>query len=302
MYWINVLVFFFLCTSITFGQSVNSSIEVLPEYWKHKNTISIHFNQAAFGNHWKGGGTNAIAMGINLNVEKDYAKDKSSWENRFIFRYGIIKLGENEFQKNNDHFEIDSKYGYNLNKRFLVRSIFNFNTRVHDTYELSKTGERGKLIGNFMAPGYFNLSTGIDYVFPEKTLAIYYTPINSKVTIVADESLTNQFLPKDYVGQVRYELGSLVRIEVKKEIFTNVVLQTKGNFFTNYQVNFGNIDIDFQNKLEFVINKNLSANLMAHLIYDDDILFDIEAEDGSLYQAPRTQFQEVFNIGFSSSF
>ncbi len=284
------------------SQSISSTIHVDTSYWNGENGVSVFFNQSSYGNYWKGGGANSFATGTNLIFQKNYQKGKTNWANQLEFRYGIIKLGGYEFQKNEDHFEIDSKYGYRISKRMKFSGLFNFTTRVHDTYQILKSGERGKLIGNFMAPGYFNIGSGFDFTTDQKVLSIYYTPINSKITIVTIDELKAQFLPKELEGNVRYELGSLLRLVFKKEIFTNVFWHTAGTFFTSYLKKFGNFDVDIQNKIRFKINKNLSANLNTHLIYDEDVLFDIEPDDGEIYQAPRTQFKEVFNIGFSQSF
>ena len=84
----------------------------------------------------------------------------------------------------------------------------------------------------------------------------------------------------------------------------NVVFETIGNFFTNHLNSFGNFDVDVENKLDFKINKFLSANIVTKLVYDEDILFDIVDSEGveTGVKGPRTQFQERFNIGLSHTF
>ena len=165
-------------------------------YWNHKNQVSIFFNQSAFGDYWKGGGTNSIATGLEVKISKDYKKESHSWQSKLLFNYGIIKLGKNNFQKNNDRIQLDSKYSYHLKKNFLISTLFSFNSRLHDTYQIMETGERGKLIGNFLAPGYFNIGSGINYELDKKTLVVYYTPLNSKITTVINEQLKEQFIPQ----------------------------------------------------------------------------------------------------------
>jgi len=275
-------------------------------YWGTKSTLGLFFSQHTFSEYFKGGGINSIALGTTLDVLADYKKGKKTWENKFKIRYGVIKVSDLALQKNDDHFEIDSKYGYKFGAHLKFTGLLNFTTRIHDVYEISKTGERGKRIGNFMSPAYINLGTGIDYFTKEKKLSIYYSPVNSKFTYVGDRSLVPQYLPKlDDGKNSRYELGSLLRIEIKKEIMTNIFLHTIGTFFSNHLDNFGAIDVNIENKINFKVNKLFSVNLLTQLIYDEDILFDIsdpDVEGSTTHQGPRTQFKEVLNIGLSHSF
>ena len=301
--WLYILLTIMICSCGLMAQDTPvDSLVKDTSYWNGENSFGLFFNQSAYGPYWKGGGSNAIATRTNLLLQKNYQKGKTNWENRLVFKYGIIKLGGFEFQKNEDHLELDSKYGFRISKRLKFSGLLNFFTRMHDTYQIQKTGERGKLIGNFLAPGYINLGVGFDYSTDKKILTIYYTPANSKISIVRIDELKSQFLPKDIEGNVRYELGSLLTLEFKKEIFTNVFVHSIGKLFMNQLKSFGKIDIDFENRIRFKINSNLSANLNTHVIYDEDILFDIEPEDGETYQGPRTQFKEIFNIGFSQTF
>lgn len=276
-------------------------------YWVTKKTTGLFFSQQSYSAYFKGQGISSIALGSTFDFEANYKKERRSWENRFQVRYGVIKMAELPVQKNDDHIELDSKYGYAFTPHLKMTGLLNFQTRSHDMYEMKKTGERGKRIGNFLAPAYLHLGSGIDYFTKDKWLSIYYSPVNSKLTIVADRSLVNQYLPGIEEGKnSRYELGSLLRIEVKKEIMTNIFIHTIGSFFTNHLDDFGTFDVNIENKLNFKINKLFSVNLLTQLIYDEDILFDIESagaeQPDAVHKGPRTQFKEVLNIGLTHSF
>lgn len=303
---------FFMVTyglvTIAHADPVNGSpTEKDTSYWVTNKSTGLFFSQQSYSAYFKGQGVSSIALGSTFDFKADYRKDKRSWDNRFQLRYGVIKMAELPVQKNDDHIELDSKYGYQFTPHLKVTGLFNFQTRSHDMYEMKKTGERGKRIGNFMAPAYFHLGSGIDYFTKDKWLSIYYSPVNSKLTVVADRSLVSQYLPGIEDGRnTRYELGSLLRIEVKKEIMTNIFVHTIGSFFTNHLDDFGVFDVNIENKLNFKINKLFSVNLLTQLIYDEDVLFDIQTPGGeqpdSFHKGPRTQFREVLNIGLTHSF
>ncbi|NND34513.1 MAG: hypothetical protein HKN76_18145, partial [Saprospiraceae bacterium] len=136
--------------------------------------------------------------------------------------------------------------------------------------------------------------------------SIIHYQVNSKLTLVMDDRLAAQYLPKQDAGaNAQYELGSLLRFEIKKEIMTNIFLHSIGSFFTNHLKDFGVFDVNIENKINFKINKLFSVNFLTQLIYDEDILFDIpdfEGEGEVSHQGPRTQFREVLNIGLSRTF
>jgi hypothetical protein len=284
----------------------SSDILLDTSYWSSKSTLGLFFSQHSFSEFYKGGGISSVALGTGFDGLATYKKDKRSWENRLQVRYGVIKMADYPVQKNDDQIEIDSKYGYRFSPHLKVTGLFNFRTHLHDINEIAKTGAPGKRIGNFMAPAYLNLGSGIDYFTDDKAISIYYSPVNSKLTLVLDDNLVSQYLPKLEGDQnAQYELGSLLRLEIKKEIMTNIFLHSTSTFFTNHLNDFGVFDVNIENKLNFKINKLFSVNLLTQLIYDEDILFDIpdlSGEGESTHKGPRTQFKEVLNIGLSTTF
>ena len=184
--------------------------------WSFKKSVSLFLAQNAFSDYFKGGGINSIALGTHDEFLLVYKCQDRSWENKFNFKYGIIKLADFPFQKNEDLIEFDSKYNHQFSKHLRLTGLFNIQTRFHDHYEIKKTGERGKLIGNFFAPAFINVGSGLDYFIWDKAFSIYYTPINSKITIVNDPDLAPQYLPAELADRgVRYQLGTLIRVEIK---------------------------------------------------------------------------------------
>ena len=275
--------------------------------WASNATLGLFFSQHSYSQFYKGGGLSSVALGSTFDGNFNYKKGKRTWDNRLQMRYGVIKMADFPVQKNDDHIELDSKYGYTFTPHLKVTGLFNFKTRMHDMKEISKTGSPGKRIGNFMSPAYFNLGSGIDYFTEDKSISIFYSPINSKLTWVKDDHLVAQYLPKQQNGSnTLYELGSLLRFEIKKEIMSNIYLHSIGSFFTNHLKDFGVFDVNIESKINFKINKLFSVNLLTQLIYDEDVLFDIptpsEGEGTQSYKGPRTQFREVLNIGLSRTF
>ncbi|NND07625.1 MAG: DUF3078 domain-containing protein [Saprospiraceae bacterium] len=276
-------------------------------HWRTKPTLGLFFSQHSFSPYYKGGGVNSMALGSHLDLSSNFERGKNRWENRLIVRYGVIKVADQAMQKNEDHLEINSKYGHSFSEHLQVTGMLNFSSRIHDVYELNKKNVKGKRSGNFLSPAYINVGTGLDYRTKDKAISIFYTPVNSKITIVTDQDLAAQYLGGETDRMARYELGSLLKFEVKKEIMENITVHAVGTLFTNHLHHFGKIDVNLENSLKFRVNKFFSINLLTHLAYDEDVLFDIIKEDigedvSTPRKGPRTQFKEVLNIGLSHTF
>ena len=60
------------------------------------------------------------------------------------------------------------------------------------------------------------------------------------------------------------------------------------------------IDIDWQVTTKFKVNEYISATLLLHIIYDDDIRFDSVVDDNGVVLdpgVPRIQFRQQLGIG-----
>ncbi len=303
-----ITVLMLLCHTLLSHGTTPAAAKQDSSYWHVTPTAGLFFSQQSFSPYYKGGGVNSIAVGHHSLLEAKYEKEETSWENKLVVRYGVIKVAGHALQKNEDHLEIDSKYSHEFSKHLRISGLFNLKTRMHDAYELGKDGSRGKRIGNFLAPAFINVGSGLDYLTKDKCLSIYYTPVNSKITIVTEDGLREQYFPQDRQdGHARYEFGSLLRLEIKKKLMDNIFVHSTGTFFTNHLQGFGIFDVDIENKINFKVNKFFSVNLLTHLIYDEDILFDIVTTDPGgegevTRRGPRTQFKEVLNIGLSHTF
>ena len=68
--------------------------------------------------------------------------------------------------------------------------------------------------------------------------------------------------------------------------------------FSDYLNNPQNVQIKWDFRTDFKINKFLSTSLKTNLIYDDNI--KIADKDGNM--AARVQFQEILSLSFSYTF
>ncbi len=310
---------FSLITANGYGQEETAPDTTQVEevkYWSYSNLGNIYLAQIAYSDYWKGSGYNNINLWGDFDWKAIYKKNNSNFTYNFNVQYGLMKRNGQSWIKNRDKLEMSGNYGHQFSNRMFLSGLMNMRTFLSNSYKIDKEGMRQTKNGSFFSPLTFDLGSGLNYKALEPVegqekknknnkLDIYYTPINSKVTVATDSVLAAQYLPEKYRAKgYRVELGSLIKIVAQFQLMENVTLQSKADFFTNHLQKFGNFDVNLESRLLMKVNKTISVNILGNLVYDEDILFDIVDEDGELtgHQGPRTQFSESINVGITHSF
>ncbi len=298
--------------------------------WRKGGFFSTNLSNTTFSN-WAGGGTDNTAAIASSSLFAIYRPDSMNyiWENYLDLAYGVIRNGKgkvndplspyngkvNPFVKNEDKFVFTSKFGRKMNDKLNYSSLFSLNTQMFPGWAKEDIYRQNNHVSNFMAQGYGYVSVGIDYK-PTNYLSIYASPITMKYTIVREQRLADLgsfgVRPAEYSDtaggkapvktrdgeKLRTELGWYINIFFKKDIATNINLQSRLELFNNYQ-NFGqNIDVNWQNTLNMKVNRYFSVSLINQLIYD----YDIDTDPAKEGKQIRIQFKNFFGVGFSAKF
>jgi hypothetical protein len=286
-------------TSLTFYAQDAVDADTL---WKFSGTTSLNLSQLSLTN-WAAGGDNSLSGNALINLSANYATDKTSWENKIILGFGLIKQGDDPSRKSDDQIDLASKLGLKATEKWFYTALLGFNTQFAEGYDNPGEDDRLK-ISNFMAPGYLSFSLGMDYK-PSETFSLFLSPISSKFTFVLDDDLSAQGIFGLDPGQkTRSEIGAYIKMTFKKEILKNVTLDTKIDLFSNYFDNPQHIDVNWDLLLTFKVNDYLSASLLTQLIYDYDIKFGEDTTGNGEYDtfSEKVQFKELFGLGLSYSF
>ena len=65
----------------------------------------------------------------------------------------------------------------------------------------------------------------------------------------------------------------------KKEIAKNIIWENKFNFYINYLEETKNVDFDWNANFRFKVNSVVSGTFIIHLLYDDDLLADLQVRE-----------------------
>lgn len=258
------------------------------DIWKLGTLVKLDFNQGHVSKGWAEGGESSISALSGIKSFANYKKNKTSWENTVDLQYGLLKSGDNEFRKNQDKLEINTKFGHLAFKKWYYTSMFNLRTQFVRGYNYSSDGSR-KLISSFFAPAYILASVGLDYK-PKKDFSILLSPFTAKYTIVSDTANIDQTaFGIDADESVKKEVGAYVKLLHKWKITKDISMENKLEFYSSYSNKPKNIDVDWQFILNLPINQYLTTTVSTYFISDDDT--------GS-----RIQFKENLAIGVRYQF
>ncbi len=292
-----------LLLSITI--STVSSQDTADTLWKFNGVTSINFSQMSLTN-WAAGGENSVSGNGILNLAANYLSmdGNSSWANELSLGYGLIQQGKDPVRKSDDKIDFASKYGYKASEHWNYTGMLSFKTQFTQGYANPGDIETRTKISNFMAPGYMNLSFGMDYK-PSETFTIFIAPVTGKMTFVMDDDLSAAGSFGVDAGQTtRSEFGGYVKVAFTAKLMKNVKLNTKVDLFSNYLENPQYIDVNFDVLLSMKVNDYISASFISQIIYDYDIRFDVLDAGGEPTGETegRIQFKELFGIGLTYSF
>ena len=237
--------------------------------WKKGGLYSLNLSQGSLNNWAAGGDKFSLAVNSLLSLYAFYKKDKNSWDNTFDFNLGYVNTTSLGSRKNDDRFDLLSKYGYALTSKLNAATLFNLRSQLFKGYTYKNNIK--SLSSNFMAPGYILLSLGLDYK-PTKELSIFVSPSTARFVIVKDTALSNKGLYGVEPGKKsNFEFGAFASINYLKEFNKNLTYKGRLDLFSNYRHNPQNVDLYMTNVLNIKFSKVLSATWSVDLIYDDDV-------------------------------
>jgi hypothetical protein len=277
--------------------------------WNLGGTFGLNVGQSYFSN-WAAGGQNSVSGTAVTNLFAKYRKNRIAWDTSLDLAFGLLRQDNKEPIKTDDRIDLISKLGYRTNSpQWYYSLLFNFRTQFTEGYVIEDAVNVGEPISDFMAPAFSILSAGLDYK-PNAKFSALFSPATLKTTIVTVDRLAPLFGVEDGEN-VRFEIGAFVKMAYTDDIFENVNLLTRIDFFSNYLNNPENIDINWETFLTLKINSWLATSINVQIIYDDDILLGGVApvldENGGVVTPeiigrPRTQIRQIFALGLNLKF
>lgn len=263
-------------------------------YWKSKYESALGFSQTTLTN-WTQGGENSFSGNFILNVFKDYNRKNISWNNYLGIAFGLSKQKSyDKPRKTDDKINFQTKGGLYAMKHWDYTGLFEFKSQFAEGFNYPDDSNR---ISRFMAPGYFQLSIGMNYK-PVSFFSFFVSPIGARLTVVKDSYLTNKEANGKVIGAygifgdntTLWQVGGSLNVIFKKDIMKNINLLSKLDVFSDYRKQPLKLIVGWENNILMKVNKYVSLNISTMLKYDINQLYKGKA---------RWQFRETFGIGLA---
>lgn len=268
--------------------------------WIRQGVMTINMTQVNLTN-WAAGGFSSVSGIAMFNGMANWKKGRRAWDNSLVMAFGGQHIHNgSDPQKTDDRIELNSKYGYEINKAWYLASVFQFRTQFTEGFDAN-----GTRISNLLAPGYTLLGLGFDYK-PNDKFTAFISPATARLVIVTDETLWGGSTdPELRVYGVKngstteLELGGYLRAQYQTELAKNITFLTRGDLFSNYLRNPQNIDVTWETLWTFKVNDWFAATLNTVLIYDHDTNLPKVDDQNIPYAGPATQFKQTLGIGLT---
>lgn len=252
--------------------------------WKRGGNFVFLFNQSAFNNDWRAGGTSNMAGNIGVNYDFNYKTPEMIWDNKCIAAYGLNKLKGADVQKSDDRFEFTSLLGKKASGYWFYSGFVNFKTQFD-----SGNDATGNKISHFFSPAYLQAGPGMLWKKSDN-LKVNFAPATARMIFVHPHfTQLDAAFGVDQGDSSRFEFGAGIQGYYKFNVMENISWENILNLYANYLENPQNVDIDYQANLVMKVNKYISTNISFQAIYDDNAV-------GAF------QIREVFGLGVNYTF
>lgn len=270
-------------------------VRIKPRYWKTFGNFQGKYTQSHYSENWyKGGESNHSILG-QINLEADYAKKQTTFDNKLELKLGYYTTevnGENTFRTNEDLIRFTSKYGLKAFEGWYYSTQFQGYTQFMPVYDTRVTT---KLKSKFFAPAYGNISVGMDYKpkFKNKniTLSVLLSPFSYNCRYVSVDSIATNF-GIDKGKNFKYTMGSRLDGNLKWKFLNDFTWTSKTQFYTSYE----STEVNLENTIDYRLSKYLSLQFFCHWRFDDSVKRKKD-KDGNLMGYG--QFKEFLTLNFN---
>lgn len=287
---------------------------------KFEGNLGITLNQLAI-THWAAGGESSGSGRITSHLKYTYNRKLFSYVVDGTFAYGLSNYAKDRrVEKSEDRCEISMTASHNSNNSLTFTSIASLKTQFTKGYTYPNDSVP---ISDFFAPAYLTLSAGYNYNY-KNIISFYISPFAGRMTFVMNQDLADAGAFGVEAGywniiygdstwvkgkNILSELGINILIKYKQTINEDISIFSTLNLYNNYmdpnKSNRWNIDVDWETGIKFTINKRISTILNIHLIYDDNVKFNVTENINGveiIKQRPILQFKESLGITFLYKF
>ena len=276
-------------------KSIKKEVDTAQSYWKKGGLFNVNISQGSLSNWAAGGDDFSLSLNTQVSLFGFYKKGKYSWDNTLDMNLGFVKTTTLGSRKNDDRFDLLSKYGRAVSSKWNMAALFNFRSQFAKGYTYKANSKT--FSSSFLSPAYILTSLGMDYK-PNAALSIFISPVTARWVIVKDDTLSAKGFYGVKPGEhSRSEFGAFVSANFIKDLSKTISYKGRLDLFSNYKHNPEKIDVYMTNIWAVKLSKVLALTWNFDLIYDDDVrLF---GDDG---KSPAWQLKSLIGVGLLVKF
>ena len=256
-----------LCFFLTGNLSAQTDTSKVKFGWKKSVVGNLNFTQNQFDN-WTGGGEDSWAWQTNVDAKFNLNQERYKWTTSGKLTYGKTKLGDASARKSADEIRLESVYAWKLALPVAPYAAATAMTQLTPGYQY--LGDTAQVeISNFLDPGYFTQSIGLDYnptdQFSTRLGAALKETVTDQHPIpYADDPETSE------IEEIKVELGVTSVTDMSIQLNDIILFTSRLDLFSDLEA-FNRIDVDWDNTFSAGIAKYLNVNFNFRLYYDRDL-------------------------------
>ena len=251
-------------------------------YWATHLRAGLNANEALLSKNWKSGGTSSLGVSMLFDGTANYKRGIHNWQGEADFLYaGQYTAGGEGYRKTNDRLYLDTKYGYDLTKKWGLFTAMNLLSQFAPGFNYADDGH-ATLISSFLAPGYITASVGAEY-HPNERFNLRLAPLAPRVTVVRQPDRFRHPADTTIYGvkpgrSTFWQVGFQALAQLDQPLGPNANLHARYVLFVDYgQLRL----VDTSHRLDLTLTAKI--NTLLNVTLGGIVLYDYNQDQGFQY-------------------
>ncbi|MDE6792327.1 MAG: DUF3078 domain-containing protein, partial [Muribaculaceae bacterium] len=282
--------------SIDLDKAIIPDEDLRKKHWLHNFGASLHFSQAYVSSNWYQGGNNHLSLlfNFNWNVQLNQVYHPNLlFQSNLQYKLGLYSTPQDEVHRysiSEDLLQYNLNTGVKAFKKWFYSLNALFKTQILKNYEKNSNVRTA----SFLSPGDLNVGLGMSYSHQNKLKTLQLTatisPLSYNLKTCITDKIDHTLYNIEPSRKSRSEFGSNGEFNMLWAITPNITYKTRVFIFTDYTYFLS----DWENTINFEINRFLSTQIFAHLRFDSSTDLDPKWK--------HFQLREILSFGLSYTF